>query len=136
MLNYIHDNFYVNITEADIAAPNRGSWWDNPIRRAVMRQFKLNYPIDVRIGYWYAYIFFPEETDKFDIYPYARVNTFLELFEAGRPVAPAAFEFRLVKVVAKKPVSDVTPRRYENRLPGRVAKTGIWWNQSGAASAK
>lgn len=125
MLEYIHDNFTVNITEADIAAPNRGNWWDNPVRRAVMRQFKLSYPIEVRVGDSYADIYFPTETDKFDVDPYKTIVNFMDSFQHGRLVVPVAFEFTLVKVIAKKPASDVTPKRYENRSPSSIAKTGI-----------
>lgn len=125
MLNYIHDNFTVNVTDEDIVAPNRGNWWDNPVRRAVMRQFKLSYPIEVRVGDSYADIYFPTETDKFNVDPYKDIVHFMDNWQHGWLVQPTAFEFKLVKVVAKPPVSDVTPKRFENRRPSRIAKTGI-----------
>jgi hypothetical protein len=126
MLEYIHDNFTVTVTDEDIAAPNRGNWWDNPVRRAVMRQFKLSYPIEVRIGEGYSDIFFPTETDKFDVGPYKRIYDFLDSFQHGWLVSPATFTFTLVKVIAKPPISTTSKvRRYSKDTETRLGQTKV-----------
>lgn len=125
MLDYIHDNFTVNVTAEDIAAPNRGSWWDDPIRRAVMRQFRLAYPINVLVGWGYANITFPNEVDKFDVLPTQEVSDYLRAYQNGWEIKPATFTFQLVQIVAQKPESTKpTPKRFRN-TPEPVARSGM-----------
>lgn len=125
MITYLRSNFTVNVTDEDIVAANRGVWWDDPIRRAVMRIHKLAYPIRVLVGWGYAEIEFEGETDKFDVLPDKAVSDWLRSYQNGWLVTPATFEFRLVKVIRKVDVSNVTtPKRYENRPPS-VVKAGM-----------
>ena len=127
MLEYLHEHFTIDVTDADIVAANRGVWFDDPIRRAVMRVYKLAYPVDVRVGWGYADIYFPNETDKFDVLPDKAVTDFLHSYQNGWLVKPATFTFRLYRIVAKKPILDTKPRRYAkdietrlNRPPGKL----------------
>jgi hypothetical protein len=124
MITWLREDFTVNVTQDDINTCNRGVWWDDPIRRAIMRQFRISYPADVRVGWGYLDIYFEEETDKFDVVERKACEEYLRAFARGDTMQPATFNVRVNQIQRKKAVSDKVPARY-SKVPPKIAKLGL-----------
>src|ERR1035437_4563585 len=125
MITWIRTDFTVNVLQEDINACNAGNWWDDPIRRAIMRQFHLNWPTEVRVGWGYLNIMFEEETDQFDVVERKECEAYLQAFARAEVMMRCRFNVRMTKIVRKKPVSDKPAARRYSKTPPKVAKTGM-----------